>query len=192
MKETTAKDKGAKAKTRSLRDRKDSEKYAAVLRDYGKALEHFQKRHFKEAETALSELRKKYPDEIELKERADVYLKICQDRNRKPRSAGSAEDYYLEGVMRLNEKRYPEAVALLEKALSKDDPAPDRIYYVIACAHAEAGDVGKAVDNLKKAIELNEDDRKFALCSSSFAGIKDHALFQSIAAAPPSKKKRAK
>jgi predicted Zn-dependent protease len=192
MKEPAAKEKGGKAKRRSLRERKDSEKYSTVLRDYGKALEQFQKKHYREAETALTELIQKYPDEIELKERADIYLKICRDRSRRARSAASAEDCYLEGVMRLNEKRYPEAIALFEKALAKDDPAPDRIYYVIACAHAEAGDVGKAVDNLKKAIELNEDDRKFALYSSSFADIKDHPLFQSIATPPSSKKKRAR
>jgi tetratricopeptide (TPR) repeat protein len=192
MKDSEKKEKPGKAKRTAAQSREESREYLEALREYGKGIEHFQRQNYQEAENHFVTLKQKYADDIEIVERANIYLKICQNLKKKTEAPlKTSNDCYQMGVIRCNEQRYDEAISLFEKALQKDGAEPEKIHYVMACTYAESENAEKAVESFKKAIELNENNKNYAVNSNSFAKIRNNPLFQDLLR-PSQKKGRSK
>jgi tetratricopeptide (TPR) repeat protein len=91
----------------------------------------------------------------------------------------SAEDYYNYGIALLNARKVAEARSHLERALEMS-PGTDHIHYALGLAQALAGDLPKAYENLKRAIELEPRNRILARQDADFAPLASHPPFDAL------------
>jgi Tfp pilus assembly protein PilF len=127
---------------------------------------------------------KRFPSEQELHERASLYLKVCAresaPRKKLPRTLN---EKILAATVALNQRDSAEAIALLEKATSSH-PSDDRLFYMLALAHALRLDEMAAADYLLKAITLNPDNRIQAGEEADFDGIRQTPAFINALSTP--------
>jgi len=116
----------------------------------------------------------------ELAERARVYLRICDQRlSHSSVQLKTAEDYYNYAVGLANQGDAEESEQHLHKAL-KLAPKADYIYYALATTYALRDDVDGALENLLKAIDLNERNRYQAQNDADFANLLEDPRFTEL------------
>ncbi len=93
----------------------------------------------------------------------------------------TADDFYNLGVVQLNNGDISAAIESLEQA-GKKAPKDDRMPYVLAAAHTQAGDIDAALAALGRAIEANEANRFYARNDSDFGSLRTHEGFQELLA----------
>ena len=151
-------------------------------------LESFYRKDFKRAVEAFRAIVANYPHESEILDRAQTYLRICEKSSQqKPSRPQTADDHYKLGILRYNEGDLDAAVELFAKALTLD-ARNDKVHYVLAAAHALRGEGDEALKALKRAIEINPDNRIFAANDGDFELLRERGEFKSLvdhAAAPP-------
>lgn len=153
---------------RLLRDTKATSAALGLLEKGIKLI--FQK-EFKKAKIEFKTLIETYPVEAEILVRARTYLQICareEASHKKPVIA--TDQLYTLGVMEHNRGDYMNAVSYFRHSLEKN-PKSDHIYYSLAASFAMNGDTEQALHNLKKAIELNEENRVYAKNDSDFTSL---------------------
>lgn len=156
------------APARLLHQTKTTSPALALL---GKGVELIHKKDFKKAKHELQTLLQLYPAELDILARARSYIQICEREElnlKKP--AVTSDQFYALGILEHNKSNYDAAISYFLQSLAKH-PGADYIYYSIAAAHAKKGDVDKAIENLRKAVELNEDSRIYAKNDADFASI---------------------
>jgi tetratricopeptide (TPR) repeat protein len=135
---------------------------SAALALMEKGIEYIYKKDYKRARAELKSLLESYPSEAEILARARSYLRICdREEALQKRQAVTSDQYYALGVMEHNRGNYDEAISYFLRSLEKH-PDADYIYYSVAASLAMKGDLNGSIDNLRKAIELNEDSRVHA------------------------------
>ncbi len=87
--------------------------------------------------------------------------------------------WYNKGVALMSSKQYQEALNSYQKAL-EINPNDAIVYYNIACYYALQNNVSLAVENLHRAINLDETCREMAKTNSDFDSIRDEQLFKQI------------
>jgi Tfp pilus assembly protein PilF len=107
---------------------------------------------------------------IEVAAAARTHARMCEVRlNRAAPVVTTAEDHYNLGVALLNQRRLKEAEAHLEEAL-RMAPEGDHIHYALALSRGLSGDIQRASQNLRRAIELQPRNRGQARHDPDFAG----------------------
>lgn len=137
---------------------------------YGKAIEAFQKI-----------VEESPPDPI-LVARARQYKRACERHARTETfSPQDADDYYLLGVVRLNDG---DAAGALEAFAEAIDQAPgdDRILYCQAAAHAQRGEYDEAIEALREAVDVNDSNRIYAVNDPDFVPLRVHEDFRELVA----------
>jgi tetratricopeptide (TPR) repeat protein len=144
-----------------------------------------QQRQFDRAASALKAVITGFPDEKELQERARVYLSICE---RQARGAGprprSFEDRVNAATVFLNRGALDDGLRLL-RDLESENPRSDHVQYLLTVAHTSAGDVDKALSHLRRAVELNPENRFLSTADADLEPLRQHAGFLSTLEAPP-------
>lgn len=108
---------------------------------------------------------------IEMASAARAHARMCELRvDRNAPAATTAEDHYNLGVALLNQRRLREAEAHLEEAL-RLAPEGDHIHYALALSRGLNGDIQRASQNLRRAIELQPRNRGQARNDPDFAGL---------------------
>lgn len=116
----------------------------------------------------------------DLAQRARVYLNICNQRLSRPAlRLKTADDFYNYAVSMANQGNQEEAELHLTKAL-KLSPKSDYIYYALATTHALRENVEAALENLQKAIQLNDRNRYLAQNDSDFANLGEDPRFTEL------------
>ena len=116
----------------------------------------------------------------ELAERAGVYVRICEQRlSRATVQLKTAEDYYNYAVSLANQGKAEESEEHLLKAL-KLSPKSDYIYYALASTYALRDNLDGALENLGKAIALNERNRYQAQNDADFASLLEDPRFTEL------------
>lgn len=133
----------------------------------GKALESFNKVISEGGDQVLVARARQYADAIERRGRSNAFTP--QD----------ADDFYLLGVVRLNDGDPSSALDAFEEALSQA-PGDDRIYYCQAAAHAQKGSIEDAIEALREAVDINESNRVYAQNDPDFIPLKVHEDFRAI------------
>ena len=151
-----------------------------ALKEFERGVGLLQKQSYSEARERFQTIVGSFPQEKELTDRANVYLRICQNllerREPQPRKP---EDFFYYGVLRANEANFDEAVQLLEKALQAT-PRDEKVHYVLASTLASKGDRREALEHLKEAIELNATNRIHARNDPDFENLRDDENFQNL------------
>ena len=151
---------------------------ASALAQLEKGIESIYRKDFKKAFAELKSLIEKYPNETEITASARSYIDICirnEARHKKPAMATHNQTYAM-GIMEHNKANYDKAIAHFQQSLEKY-PCADYIYYSIAASLALKGDVSAAIENLRKAVELNRDSRIHAKNDPDFTALEGNTEF---------------
>ncbi|MCX8159602.1 MAG: tetratricopeptide repeat protein [Candidatus Saccharicenans sp.] len=139
-----------------MSEAKKKDDYQKALALYNQGIKDFRKNDHDKALASFKELVETYPEEHELVDRAKVYISICERGPKKESiSPRNIEDYLFYAQMRINQGDHPAALKLLEKALElKREEA--RVYYLMATAYVQAGQVEEGLEALKKALQKDK------------------------------------
>jgi tetratricopeptide (TPR) repeat protein len=153
---------------RLLRDTKGT---AAALSLLEKAIKLIHQKDFKKAHVELNNLMTAHPEEKEILARARSYMQICDREQSTGKKVPITNDQlYALGVLEHNRGDYRTAISHFGQAIQKHHDA-DYIYYSMAASMAAVGDSEAAIQNLRKAIELNEDNQVYAKNDPDFSSL---------------------
>jgi tetratricopeptide (TPR) repeat protein len=163
--------------TRLLRQTKTT---SAALIILGKGVELIFQKEFKKAKAELKMLLDQYPGELDILARARSYIQICdrEEANLK-RQPVTSDQLYTFGVMEHNKANYDGAISYFLQSLEKH-PNADYIYYSVAASQAMKGDLAQSIENLRKAVKLNEDSRIYAKNDADFAALQSTREFAEL------------
>jgi tetratricopeptide (TPR) repeat protein len=115
--------------------------------------------------------------------RARQYVTAIERRARSAEfNPESADDYYLHGVMLLNDGEPTQALDAFAQAL-KRAPGDDRVLYCQAAAMAQSGDIEASLDKLREAIDVNPSNRIYAVNDPDFVPLRIHEDFRDLVTA---------
>ena len=127
-----------------------------------------------------SDILEKFSDQAEIAARARTYLAISEQRLARAPSAPRGPDaLYDQGVFELNKGNTREAIELFDKAL-KAEPRADHILYSLAAAYARLNDTNRAIEALRRAIDIRSVHRSHARRDLDFASLRSNEDFQQL------------
>ncbi|MGQ9672290.1 MAG: tetratricopeptide repeat protein [Candidatus Aminicenantales bacterium] len=154
--------------------------YEKALAAYGEAVKEFQKGKLEKAKEMFQSFLEKHDSEKELVDRAQVYLKIIEERGKKESiSLKTSDDYFYYSVYKINSGDIEGAIKLLEKALALGHDEA-RIYYLMANASVRQGKNEEALDFLKKAFQKDKFYRILAQNETDFEPLWEDKKFKLI------------
>jgi tetratricopeptide (TPR) repeat protein len=173
-KKTAAKRKGTAASKRGPARApvvKIREAYLKALARYEKGLKALQRKNYDGAAAIFREVLR-VPEERELHERARLYLNVCErESGPKAKVPRTVDDRIFAATLALNRRDVAEALMLLRSAASSR-PADDHVQYMLALTLTSSDEPDSAIQHLKKAIELNPDNRLQAMQEPDFESIR--------------------
>ena len=164
--------------TAATKERKARSKRA--LKIYEAGVTGVQKRTFSIAAKALNEVIDEYPEEREIKERAKLYLAVCE-RELKPlvSEPTSLDERIYAATVSLNGGDVTIAIEHLN-AVASEKPSDANVHYMLAVAHALSSDTDMSVTHLERAITLNPDNRLLARQEPDFKNIHGDDRFRNL------------
>ncbi len=167
-------------KKKPVEEKKRSGSYDKAVAEYEKGMKLVHKRAFADAKAHFEGVLEKYPGELEICERASIYLRIIEEQvsPKKPRPK-SADDHYLLGVLEHNGGEYKSAIAQFEKALEMV-PGDDRYLYALAASYARSGMDREAIKTLRDALSKNKDVRHMASRDEDFDSLESSDEFMAL------------
>lgn len=144
------------------------DEYQKALAAFGLAMKDFRKGDMDKASTQLEAFLEKYAVELELADRARMYLEIARRRPKKETAPlKTFEDHVMCGIYRIHQENFDEAAKILNKALDfKTDEG--RVHYLLAQVSCLTGNDEDCLEQLKTAIQkdkflavLAQNDRDF-------------------------------
>ena len=153
-----------------------------------------QKHDFDGAATSFRAVVQRYPEERELLERARLYLRVCErETAQRPAGPQSAQERVYAATMALNAGDSETALSHLQRAIAQD-PNSDHAHYILAVALSGGARKDDAVKHLRRAVELNPENRSLALQDEDLEALRDHEEFRAVLDAPAenSQKRRAR
>ena len=162
-----------------VKDKSKKDAYEKALSAYSQAMRAFRKGDYAKAKELLNAFHEKFMRERELVDRAQIYLSICENRQKDTIPLKSFEDYYQYAVYKLNQKDYKQALKLLEKA-RKEDPKQGKVVYLMAVAFCLMEETEKCLKTLKEAVHLDKFFGILAQNETDFEPIKEDKKFKVI------------
>jgi tetratricopeptide (TPR) repeat protein len=169
--------------------------YADAVMLYERGLQALQNKRYREAADTLKRVIAEFPEEIELHERAQLYIRVCERQITPPDSTPkSPEEQVLAATLALNTGAVDRAVALLTSALQLQADN-DSAEYMLGVALGTKGDNRGALQHLARALELNPDIRDALRKETELEALRETEEFRAMlaaVAAAPRKDKRSK
>ena len=167
--------------------------YADAVLLYERGLQALQAKRYRDAADTLKRVIAEFPEEIELHERAQLYIRVCE-RQLAPLDATpkTPEEQVYAATLALNAGAVDRAVSLLNAALQQhaDNDAAE---YMLGVALATKGDQQGALQHLGRALELNPDCRDAMRKEPELEALRETEALQALlaaASAAPRKDKR--
>jgi tetratricopeptide (TPR) repeat protein len=164
------------SKNQKTEPRKDA------YRLYEEGLKLFHEKKYQQATTVLQEIRRGFPDDLELQARVNELLKVSERRSgTKEAPPDDPTSLVDRGVVFHNLHDYDEAITCYKKALEKaDNKDQDYIYYAMASSEAGQGNRDKAIEYLRKAIQMKSELRFVARSDPDFEPLADSSEFREL------------
>lgn len=160
------------------KERKDT--FQKSISAYEQAMKAFHKGDFGKAEELLSAFLEKHPDEKEVVDRARIYLSICLNKKEKETVIlKTFDDYYQNGVYKVNQGKFEEAVNLLTKA-QKMEPKEGKVPYLMSLVSLQQDNIDEVATHLERAVKLDDYFKTLAQNEIDFDNIKDDKRFKAI------------
>ncbi len=168
--------------------------YADAVLLYERGLQALQAKRYREAADTLKRVIAGFPEEIELHERAQLYIRVCA-RHLAPLDATpkTPEEQVYAATIALNTGAVDRAVNLLTAALQQQADN-DAAEYMLGVALATKGDQQGAMRHLARALELNPECRDSLRKEPELESLRETEELQALlaAAAAPRKDRRPK
>lgn len=166
--------------------------YAEAVSLYERGMQALQAKRYREAAETLKAVIARFPEEKELHERAQLYIRVCE-RQLTPLDSTpkTPEERVYAATLAINAGQVDRAIALLSAALQQDsenDPAE----YMLGVAFSLKGDLGSALSHIKRALELNPDNRELVRKEPDLDVVRQTEEIRAILAAPPELPRREK
>jgi tetratricopeptide (TPR) repeat protein len=152
---------------------------SGALRAFEQAVKVFNRRHFEDAKAMFETVLAKYPGDVEIVARAQMYIQVCKqklEQETKVAAPRNAEELYDHGVFALNIGDFTQARAFFEKALRLHPDAP-HLLYSLAATHAQTGAHEEALNYLKRSIQIQPRFRSQAYNDADFSELRDNRQF---------------
>jgi tetratricopeptide (TPR) repeat protein len=152
---------------------------SGALRAFEQAVKVFNRRQFEDAKAMLETVQLKYPGDLEIVARAQMYIQVCKqklEQETKSAAPRNAEEFYDHGVFALNIGDFTQARSFFEKALRLHPDAP-HLLYSLAATHAQTGAHEEALNYLKRSIQIQPRFRAQAYNDADFSGLRDNRQF---------------
>jgi tetratricopeptide (TPR) repeat protein len=138
----------------------------------------FQKQNYSKAAEVFEKLVD--IDARDVAERAQLHLRLCRQRTRRPAPAPkSADEYYALGIACLNARDLGRAIEHLAKA-DRLKPNQDHIRYALAVSHALGGNTDMAFAHLEAAFTLRPENRFHARRDEDLQGLAADPRFRRL------------
>lgn len=153
---------------------------AIALKSFEQAVKVFNRRQFAEAKTLFENMVAKYPQELEILARVQVYLQVCHQRLASATSTPeTASTLYDQGVFALNKGDLKAARSLFERAL-KLNPRDPHLFYSMAVTLLQSGQIDECLVHLERCIQLQPRFRSQALNDSDFTELRENRQFLAL------------
>src|SRR5215510_9031754 len=152
---------------------------SGALRAFEQAVKVFNRRQFEDARAMFETVQLKYPGDLEIVARAQMYIQVCKqklEQEIKSAAPRNAEELYDHGVFALNIGDFTQARSFFEKALRLHPDAP-HLLYSLAATHAQTGAHEEALNYLKRSIQIQPRFRAQAYNDVDFSGLRDNRQF---------------
>jgi tetratricopeptide (TPR) repeat protein len=152
---------------------------SGALRAFEQAVKVFNRRQFEDAKAMFETVQLKYPGDLEIVARAQMYIQVCKqklEQETKSATPRNAEELYDHGVFALNIGDFTQARVFFEKALRLHPDAP-HLLYSLAATHAQTGAHEEALNYLKRSIQIQPRFRAQAYNDADFSGLRDNRQF---------------
>jgi len=147
---------------------------------YERGVEALQRHAFDAAASTFRDILGRYPEEREIHERARLYLKVCErEMAAAPSGPQTPEERLLSATVALNSGDYDGALALLRR-IQAEDAENDHAEYMLAVIAAAREDEATSLDHLKRAIELNPENRALARQDGDFENLRASETFRAL------------
>jgi tetratricopeptide (TPR) repeat protein len=121
-----------------------------------------QRHDFQGAAAQFRAIIERYPEERELQERSQLYLRVCErETARRPPTPQTPQERVYAATVALNAGDTAAALDNLRRALA-EAPDSDHAHYIMSVALASKGHGAEALEHLRQAIALNRDNRALA------------------------------
>jgi tetratricopeptide (TPR) repeat protein len=169
--------------------------YADAVLLYERGLHALQAKRYGDAANTLKRVIAEFPEEIELHERAQLYIRVCE-RQLAPLDATpkTPEERVYAATLALNAGAVDRAVGLLNAALQQQ-PDNDAAEYMLGVTLATRGDQPGAMQHLARALELNPECRDSLRKEPELEALRETDELQALlgaATSSPRKDKRPK
>jgi len=151
---------------------------------YERGVRAVQQKKYAEAAKFLQAVIDVYPDEKELHERAQLYLNVCRRQAGPPDATPKtfAERVYA-ATLAINAGTYADGLAQLE-ALLGESPDNDHVHYMLAVVRSLRGELDLAWLHLRRAVELNAENRFLARQDADLEPLRRDPRFRQIVERP--------
>jgi tetratricopeptide (TPR) repeat protein len=152
---------------------------SGALRAFEQAVKVFNRRHFDDAKTMFESVLLKFPGDLEVVARTQMYIQVCKQKlEQESRSSAphNADELYDHGVFALNIGDFTQACVFFEKALRLRPDEP-HLLYSLAATHAQTGAHEEALVYLKRSIQIQPRFRAQAYNDADFSGLRDNRQF---------------
>src|SRR5262249_43155999 len=152
---------------------------SGALRAFEQAVKVFNRRQFEDAKAMFETVQLKYPGDLEIVARAQMYIQVCKqklEQETKSSAPRNADELYDHGVVALNICDFTQARSFFEKALRLHPDAP-HLLYSLAATHAQTGAHEEALNYLKRSIQIQPRFRAQAYNDADFSGLRDNRQF---------------
>lgn len=164
----------------SEKEKAKKDLYQKSLTAFGQVMKVFHKGDYKKAIELLGVFLEKHNSESEFVDRAKMYLKISNKRVKKDEgSLKTFDDYCQNGVLKVNNGEYEEALKMLTKALSLQ-PKEGKIFYLLSSVYCLMDQPEKCIENLKQAVELDSYFAILAQNEEDFTSLKEDEKFKLV------------
>jgi tetratricopeptide (TPR) repeat protein len=156
--------------------------YADAVLLYERGLQALQAKRYREAADTLKRVIAEFPEEIELHERAQLYIRVCERQLTPPDSTPKTpEEQVYAATLAMNAGALDRAMGLLKAALQQQ-PDNDAAEYMLGVALASSGDQQGALQHLARALALNPDSRDAMFKEAELESLRNAPEFQALLA----------
>jgi len=159
--------------------------YADAVVLYERGLHALQGKRYRDAAEILKRVIAEFPEEKELHERAELYIRVCARQLAPPDATPKTpEEQVYAATLAVNAGAFDRAIALLTVALQqkKDNDSAEYMFGVVLTMK---GDHQGALAHFARAVELNPDSRELIRKEPELEALRQTDELKALLAAPP-------
>lgn len=164
--------------------------YVEAVGHYERGLELLQRHEFPAAAEAFRTVLDRYPEERELHDRVRLYLRVCaRETEPPPPPPQTVEERVYRATVAINAGTLDEALEQLRLAHAQE-PENDHVLYMLAMVSALRRRADETVAYLRRAVELNPENRALARQESDFDAVREYEPFRQLLDTPAPSRRR--